>query len=147
MKISNMFTVSAFVFSLGACTSLTEPEGVFAASAMEPRMCSNFGMVDRDNNGIINQAEWGGFRSGVFNDWDMNDDGRLSRAEFEGCWRGGGFMNVGFDDDDWDDNFGAFDDDRDGFLDSNEFFGDDEFGLFDTDNDFGIEPGIGEWGF
>ena len=112
-----------------------------------PRVCSNFGMVDRNNNGIITQAEWGGFRTGVFNDWDANNDNRLSRAEFEQCWRGGGFRNdAGFEGDDWDDNFGVFDDDGDGFLSDDEFFGDDEFGVFDEDDDFGIETGLGEWG-
>lgn len=147
MKVTGIFAAAVLSMSVGACSSLTEPGGAFALGDASPRMCSNFGMIDRDNNGIINQSEWGGFRAGVFNDWDMNKDRRLSRAEFEGCWRGGGFMSAGFDADDWDDNFGVFDDDRDGFLDSNEFFGDDEFGLFDTDRDFGIEPGIGEWGF
>lgn len=139
-------SVATLGLAVAGCEMMGEDNGLFATSAAE-RPCSNFGMIDFDNSGIITPAEWSGFRNGVFNDWDMNDDRRLDRAEYDPCWRAGGFMNAGFNGDEWNDSFGVFDGDDDGFLSGTEFFGDDEFGVFDRDRDFGIELGIGEWGF
>jgi hypothetical protein len=130
---------------LAGCAPVDGP--VSYASAASAPVCAQRGMVDYDNNRVITQAEWTGFRDRVFADWDRNRDGRLANNEFGDCWRAGGFMNAGYDADDWDDNFGAFDDNMDGFLDRNEFFGNDEFGLFDRDRDFGIELDNDEWGF
>lgn len=131
-----------------ASTAGCAGNGAVETATASPVVCSSYGQIDKDNNGIINQAEWGGFRNGVFNDWDTNNDRRVSRAEFQNCWRAGGFRNdANFEFADWDDNFGAFDDDNDGFLGSPEFFGSDEFGMFDDDGDFGLEVGLNEWGF
>lgn len=147
MKLVHLTLAIAVSLGLAACAGTEGPHGTGVTPLAENRVCSIFGAIDRDRNGLINQAEWGGFRAGVFNDWDTDDDNRISRDEFGSCWRAGGFSEVGFDINDWDDNFGVFDDDNDGFLRPDEFWGDDEFGAFDTDDDLGIEPGGGEWGF
>ena len=146
MKLFHLFAGATLAAASAGCAMNGVDEGV-VGDQFSNRACSNFGMIDRNNNTILDRNEWGMFRTGVFTDWDRNKDRRISSAEFQDCWRANGFMNVGFREDWGDDNFGAFDDDNDGFLGPNEFFGDDEFGMFDRDGDFGIELGLGEWGF
>lgn len=147
MTRTYLWIVGLGALLLAGCAPMDGP-GAFASNAAGPSpICSNRGMVDFDNNRVISMSEWTGFRDRSFADWDRNKDGRLAQNEFGDCWRMGGFMNAGYDENDWDDNWGAFDDNMDGFLDRNEFFGDDEFGMFDRDRDLGIELDNDEWGF
>lgn len=97
---------------------------------------TNAGLFDTNRNGLFDRAEYTAFRNNNFTTWDTNRDLRIDRNEFGVGWR-----NMGWDDDFG--AFGAFDDDADGFLDTNEFFGDDEFGLWDEDRD-GVLDGD-EW--
>ena len=148
-RISKLIAAAGAVVGLSACAQGPggpQEAGLAAApSQAAPVACSDFGLVDRDANGIITQAEWGGFGDAAFGDWDINNEYRISRSEFETCWRAGGFRNdAAFEEDDWGVNFAAFDDDDDEFLDEDEFFGDEGFGLFDENDDSGL--GLDEWG-
>ncbi|WP_126173060.1 hypothetical protein [Altericroceibacterium xinjiangense] len=97
---------------------------------------TNAGLFDTDRDGLFERAEYDAFRTNNFGTWDANRDNRIDRNEFTTGWR-----NVGWDDDA--SAFGAFDDDADGFLGMNEFFGDDEFGVWDESRD-GVLDGD-EW--
>ena len=60
---------------------------------------------------------------GTYGYWDVDKDGRISRSEFENCWRGGGFYrdayyNPGY----WTNYWSAFDANNDGYLSSDEYW-------------------------
>jgi predicted small secreted protein len=96
-----------------------------AANALDPNAtypaCGSYGMMDRDNNGYVSQAEWNAYRTGAYGAWDMNGDGRISRNEFGSCWYGGGFYND-YDRTAWDHYWTSFDANRDGYLSANEYY-------------------------
>ena len=111
------------------------------------RTCSNYGMIDRDGDGFIEATEWNAFRTNAYTDWDINNDGRVDRNEFGACWYGGGFATTGFDRDAWEHHWTAFDADRSGHLDRNEFFGTAAWTRLDRDRDDRIDLRRGEWRF
>lgn len=105
--------------------------------------CSQYGALDRDNDQLIEDAEYNQFGDGVFADWDLNDDNLLAREEFERCWNAGGWTATPTA---YDANalWTSWEDNNDGFLDENEFFGEDEFAEWDADDTAALEAG--EWG-
>ena len=68
------------------------------------------------------------FTTGIYDEWDANDDDILGEDEFET-----GLADYGWDSDEWGADFDTWDDDEDGYLTSDEFgVGFDEAGLWDT---------------
>ena len=138
---------------LASCNTM---EGAVAdvASVADPfttppgyRVCSNYGMIDRDADGFFEVGEWNAFRANAFTGWDVNNDGRIDRSEFGACWYAGGFATVGFDRNAWEQNWMGFDVDRSGFIDRDEFFGTAAWTRLDRDRDNRIDLRRGEWRF
>lgn len=103
--------------TIAACAPVAEP--VTAANTV----CGTAGYVDVNNDGFITGAEWNTYRSNAYGFWDVNKDGRIDRAEFENCWRGGGFYREAYYNPDyWTHYWTAFDANNDGFLSSDEYW-------------------------
>lgn len=103
--------------TIAACAPVAEP--VTAANTA----CGTAGYVDVNNDGFITGAEWNTYRSNAYGFWDVNKDGRIDRAEFENCWRGGGFYREAYYNPDyWTHYWSAFDANNDGFLSSDEYW-------------------------
>lgn len=87
------------------------------------QQCGTYGMVDRNNDGFIEASEWNSYRTAGYSYWDANRDGRISQAEFQNCWYGGGFYNASaYNRDYWSQYWGLFDADRDGYLEADEYW-------------------------
>ena len=104
--------------ALAAC-AVTPPPAVVTADG---RVCAT-GSIDADGNGAVTAAEWNAWRASGFGDWDVDDDNRISRAEFQNCYMAGGFYpvanyNPGY----WTNYWTTFDANGDGFLTTDEYW-------------------------
>jgi EF hand len=101
-----------------------EPAPVRPATAAEAAaVCGTYGYVDINNDGFITGDEWNTYRTGAYGFWDTDKDGRISRSEFERCWRAGGFYRQAYYNPDyWTYYWSAFDANGDGFLSSDEYW-------------------------
>lgn len=100
---------------------------IMAALAATGLMATSPATADVFEDGIFETSEYSAYGDN-FGVWDQNDDGLLNDDEFNDGW-----AEVGFDDSEG--AFEDFDDDRNGYLDDNEFFNDDDFGVMDTNRD------------
>lgn len=114
--MTNFITKAAAAFFLGAA-SIAMPT---AASAAET--CPSG--LDTNDDGFIDMREWGTIGTGLFNDWDDDENGFLGLDEFNDCLgdAAGSFFN------DWDEN-------DNNVLERNEFFTNEEFAEQDENND------------
>ena len=72
---------------------------------------------DVNNDGFISGDEWNTFHAKSYGDWDIDHDGRVSRSEFETCYRGGGFYRATYYNPDyWTNYWTAFDANGDGVV-------------------------------
>lgn len=95
----------------------------YADEAAAYNACGNYGYIDRDGDGYIENNEWNAYRAGAYSHWDANRDGRISRTEFQNCWYGGGFYASNYYNRDyWNPYWTAFDANRDGYLSSDEYW-------------------------
>ena len=125
----------AAVGLLGACADEAEVEeeviadaGLADTTANEPAMAPANAGWDADGDSRFQQAEYTTFGETNFNAWDADANSSLTEDEFNAGWTQAG----------WDDSEGAFstfDDNSDGVLDDNEFFGEDEWGEWDANSD------------
>lgn len=83
--------------------------------------CGTYGLVDRDNDGRISRAEYDAYRSGSYSNWDANHDGRISQAEYANCWYGGGFYSK-YNQAAYQPSYSVFDTNHDGYLSSSEYY-------------------------
>jgi hypothetical protein len=70
--------------ALAACAT-------YPAAVAQNNVCTGYGYVDINNDGMISGDEWNSYRTGAYSYWDTNHDGRIDRVEFDKCWRAGGF--------------------------------------------------------
>ncbi|WP_126171911.1 hypothetical protein [Altericroceibacterium xinjiangense] len=128
MKLLLTATAAASALLLSACGS--EPE-VAETEVVEPvaPAVTPVGATawDTDNDGMFNQTEYTAWRERGMTEWDTDADGQLNENEFNTGWTNAGFQNgAGL--------FGDWDDNTDGFVDSNEWFSDDEWSTWDANN-------------
>jgi EF hand len=118
MRNLALVTLLAGTAGLAACaTPVAEP--ATAANTV----CGTAGYVDVNNDGFISGDEWNTYRSNAYGFWDVDKDGRISRSEFENCWRGGGFYREAYYNPDyWTHYWSAFDANNDGFLSADEYW-------------------------
>ena len=102
--------------ALAACATVPPP---MAAG----NVCGSYGYVDVNNDGFISGDEWNTYRTSTYSYWDTDADGRISRSEFENCWRGGGFYREAYYRPDyWTNYWSAFDANADGYLSADEYW-------------------------
>jgi hypothetical protein len=103
---------------------VTEPAPVRPATAAEAAaVCGSYGYVDVNNDGFISGEEWNTYRTSTYSFWDRDGDGRISRNEFERCYRAGGFYRTGYYNPDyWTNYWTGFDANGDGYLSANEYW-------------------------
>lgn len=121
MKIAfPLLVASASVIT--ACAPAPPPPAVAAAAAASD-VCGTYGYVDINNDGYITGDEWNTFHTRTYGDWDLDHDGRVSRSEFERCYRAGGFYRTTYYNPDyWTNYWSAFDANGDGYLSADEYW-------------------------
>ncbi len=104
--------------AIAACAPAPAPVAVATANA-----CGTYGYVDVNNDDLITGDEWNTYRSSTYSFWDIDRDGRISRSEFERCYRGGGFYRQAYYNPDyWPNYWTAFDANADGYLSADEYW-------------------------
>ena len=104
--------------ALAGCATYAPVRPVAANS-----VCGTYGYVDINNDGFITGDEWNTYRTSTYDFWDADRDGRISRAEFENCYRAGGFYRTGYYNADyWPYYWSAFDANGDGYLSADEYW-------------------------
>jgi predicted small secreted protein len=83
--------------------------------------CGSYGLMDRNGDGRISNAEWNDYRTGAYAAWDVNHDGRISRSEYANCWYGGGFY-PSYRKAAYEPSWVAFDANGDGWLSADEYY-------------------------
>ena len=102
---------------LAACAPVAEP------ATASNTTCGTYGYIDVNNDGFITGDEWNTYRTNAYGFWDLNKDGRIDRAEFENCWRGGGFYrDAYYNPSYWSNYWSAFDANGDGYLSNDEYW-------------------------
>ena len=105
--------------ALAGCAATPAPVAV----ATTADACGTYGYVDVNNDGFISGDEWNTYRTSTYSFWDSDADGRISRAEFERCYRAGGFYrDAYYNPDHWTNYWTGFDANGDGFLGADEYW-------------------------
>ena len=107
---------------LAACAYQPVPAPAPAAVAANGHVCAT-GSIDANNDGAVTAAEWSGWRANGFGYWDINNDNRVDRSEFQSCYMAGGFYpstyyNPGY----WTNSWTTFDVNHDGYLTADEYW-------------------------
>ena len=107
---------------LAACAYQPVPAPAPAAVAANGHVCAT-GSIDANNDGAVTAAEWNGWRTNGFGYWDINNDNRVDRSEFQSCYMAGGFYpstyyNPGY----WNYSWTTFDVNHDGYLTADEYW-------------------------
>lgn len=137
--MKKLLTSTALALALGfGGAAFTSP----VAMAVETEACSDFGMIDVNDDDLLSETEYSDWGDGVFDDWDSDDDGVLSKAEFDDCYEAGGWYESELDEEweaDAEQLYAAWDDDDDGELTEAEFADEEEFAEWDADDDDALE--------
>ncbi|MDQ3143426.1 MAG: hypothetical protein M3Q57_00915 [Pseudomonadota bacterium] len=133
-----------------ALTTVLGGAAVLAACAtVVPRtaaMCGTYGYVDMNNDNFVTSDEWNAFRAGSYGQWDTNRDGRISRAEFDTCYQGGGFYRSAYYNPAYGTNYWTgFDADNDGYLTSDEYWSTSAWTRADRNRNGRIDTNEWQW--
>ena len=148
-----MRKIAAIVLLAGAVTACNTVRGAAAdvasvANAFDPNIryasCGSYGLIDRNNDGRVSRAEYDSWSSGSYRSWDANGDGRISQAEYANCWYGGGFYST-YNRSAWEPSYGAFDTNRDGYLSADEYWGTSAYNAYDRNRDGMIDSTEWPW--
>jgi hypothetical protein len=132
---------SAAAISGCAVTPAAAPVAVANAD-----VCGTYGYVDINNDGFISGDEWNTYRTRSYADWDLNHDGRVSRSEFERCYRGGGFYRTAYYNPDyWTNYWSAFDANGDGYLSADEYWSANAWSQIDRNHNGRIDSDEWVW--
>ena len=116
------------------------------AATAAARACGGYGYVDQDNDGWVEANEWNAYRAGGYSAWDTNQDGRISRTEFQNCWYGGGFYQTNYYNRDyWTNYWTAFDANNDGYLSNDEYWSAAAWTRMDRNNNGRIDSDEWRW--
>ena len=104
--------------ALAACAPVVAP-----VTTAGTGVCGNYGYVDVNNDGFITGSEWNTYRTSTYTHWDVDRDGRISRSEFENCYRAGGFYREAYYNPSyWTNYWTTFDANGDGYLSNEEYW-------------------------
>jgi len=122
MRTLYLASLFAGAASLAACATEPPAAPVEAVAAAEGT-CAASSPIDVNGDGFISGDEWNTFHTSGYGAWDMNHDGRISRAEFEACYRAGGFYPANYYNPSyWTNYWTAFDANGDGYLSADEYW-------------------------
>ena len=117
MRNHALIAMLAGAAGVSGCATQPAPLPMAAATVCAP------GWVDANNDGVVSESEWNIFRAANYVAWDIDRDERLERAEFENCYRAGGFLpGTAFHPDYWTYYWDAFDANNDGWLTGDEYW-------------------------
>jgi predicted small secreted protein len=150
--LSTLVLTSAAAVSLGGCNTVrgvgADVESVADALTYDPARtyaaCGTYGVMDRNGDGRISNAEYNDYRTGAYAMWDTNRDGRISRAEYANCWYGGGFY-TGYKRPNYEPSWTAFDTNHDGYLSNEEYWNAQYWSNLDTNHDGVIDSSEWPW--
>jgi hypothetical protein len=109
-------------------------------------VCGNYGYVDVNNDGFITGNEWNTYRTSTYSFWDADADGRISRSEFERCYRAGGFYRTNYYNPDyWTNYWTTFDANNDGYLSADEYWSAGAWTRIDRNNNGRIDANEWVW--
>ncbi|MCY7340184.1 MAG: EF-hand domain-containing protein [Sphingomonas bacterium] len=138
------------VTALGACNTVRGVSGDVqsVANAFDPSRtystCGTYGTVDRNNDGRISRSEYDAYRGGAYGAWDTNRDGRISRSEYANCWYGGGFY-TNYNRSAYEPSYTVFDTNRDGYLSADEYYSAQAWPGLDRNGDGIIDSSEWRW--
>ena len=145
MKTLFLTTIAAAAAGLTACDTVPPPTPVAAVAASEG-VCAASNPIDVNGDGFISGDEWNTFHTSAYGAWDMNHDGRISRAEFETCYRAGGFYPAAnYNPDYWTNYWSAFDTNGDGYLSADEYGSAGAWSRIDRNHNGRIDPDEWVW--
>lgn len=145
MKTLIIASVVGGAASLGACA--TEPAAApVAAVAAAGGTCSASSPIDVNGDGWISGDEWNTFHTSSYGVWDTNRDGRVSRSEFEACYRAGGFYAANYYKPEyWWNYWSAFDANGDGYLSGDEYWSPETWARIDRNHNGRIDADEWVW--
>jgi hypothetical protein len=142
MRILALATLLAGAAAIAGCATAPVAEPATAANTA----CGTYGYIDVNNDGFITGDEWNTYRTNGYGFWDVNKDGRIDRAEFENCWRGGGFYRDAYANPDyWSHYWTAFDANNDGYLSADEYWSAQAWARIDRNHNGRIDPDEWVW--
>jgi len=145
MKTLLMTTALAGALALAGCET-TPPDTPVAAMAANEPGCAASHPIDVNGDGWISGDEWNTFHTSGYGAWDMNHDGRISRAEFEACYRAGGFYPATYYNPDyWTNYWTAWDANGDGYLSADEYWPSTAYATIDRNHNGRIDPDEWVW--
>lgn len=140
------------MYKLALATLLAGAAGLAGCAMNQPMavaangVCGTYGYVDANNDGYISGDEWNMYRTGSYGAWDVNHDGRISQAEFDGCYRAGGFYRTAYYNPDYADNYyNAFDANHDGYLTQDEYWSTAAYSMADRNHNGRIDSDEWTW--
>ncbi len=148
MRISTIIGLFASSALLVACNTVRGVGSDIAsvADAFDPNKnytaCS--GPIDADADGRISTSEWNAYQTSGYASWDVNHDGRISRAEYANCWYGGGFYPK-YNRATWQPSYSAFDTNHDGWLSSQEYWNAAVWAQYDRNHDGVLDASEWPW--
>ena len=141
-KLAIPLLAGAAMFAAGCTTYPAPVRPVMAAGSA----CGTYGYVDINNDTMITGDEWNTYRTSTYGFWDTNRDGRISRAEFENCYRAGGFYrDAYYRPDYWTHYWSAFDTNGDGWLSNDEYWSASAWSRIDVNRNGRIDSNEWMW--
>ena len=131
---------------LAASAAIAACAPVAPAVTTASAACGNYGYVDVNNDGFITGNEWNTYRTSTYSYWDSDADGRISRSEFERCYRAGGFYREAYYNPDyWTNYWSTFDANGDGYLSNEEYWSSTAWTRADRNNNGRIDSDEWVW--
>lgn len=143
-RLIPLLLAGAAAASLSGCAAT--PAAMPVAATNSSTVCGTYGYVDINNDGWISGSEWATYGTKTYSFWDANADGRIDRAEFERCYRAGGFYAPAYYNPDyWTHYWTTFDTNGDGYLSPSEYWSANTYATIDRNRNGRIDSDEWVW--